>query len=116
MALAVLGFHQKIRAFSCQQSEKARTCSASNKMKSTEDIKVQWTGGRDVWLQVPVSSTEFAHVQTKVRTDDDDDSSDDWPEIVKQSTLFGFGAYNPRGQTFPNDVNEKQHALLKKGH
>lgn len=115
LALVVLASHQKIRAFSCQQGEKAGTCTASNKMKSTEDLKVQWAGGRDVWPKVPVSSTEFIHVQTKVRTDDDDvDSSNDWPEIVKQSTLFGFGAYNPRGQTFPDDVNEKQHALLKK--
>ena len=117
LALVVLVSHQKIRAFSCQHNEKANTCgAASNKMKSTEDLKVQWAGGRDVWPKVPIGSNEFIHVQTKVRTanDDDDDSSNDWPEIVKQSTLFGFGAYNPRGQTFPNDVNEKQHALLKK--
>ena len=36
-----------------------------------------------------------------------------WPQIIQEYTLFGFGAYNPRGQEAPSDVNERQHDLLR---
>ena len=36
-----------------------------------------------------------------------------WPQIIQEYTLFGFGAYNPRGQEAPDDVNERQHDLLR---
>jgi len=90
----------------------------SSSMKSAQDLQIQWAGGRDVWPRVPTENG-FVSIQTKVQDDEDDDSSNvagstsDWPTIVKESTLFGFGAYNPRGQTLPDDINRKQHALLK---
>jgi hypothetical protein len=40
--------------------------------------------------------------------------SRNWPDIIKESTMYGFGAYNPRGQALSNDINIKQHALLEK--
>lgn len=87
----------------------------SSSMKSPQDLQIQWAGGRDVWPRVPTENG-FISIQTKVQEDDSNNvagSSPDWPTIVKESTLFGFGAYNPRGQTLPDDINRKQHALLK---
>lgn len=83
-------------------------------MKSADDLKMQWAGGRDVWPKVPLlkDNSGFVHVQTRVKDADEDESEQNWPDIVKQSVLFGFGAYNPRGQTLPDDINDKQHILL----
>ncbi len=90
--------------------------------KSVDDLRVQWAGGRDVWPRVPIETQEgqdFISIQTKVK-DNNSESVDlkankpEWPRIVKESTLYGFGAYNPRGQELEVEVNEKQHALLHK--
>ena len=92
--------------------------------KSVDDLRIQWAGGRDVWPKVPIDDSgggRFISIQTKVKkentdiTNDNDDHNNEkssWPEIVKKSTLYGFGAYNPRGKTFPLEINEKQHSLL----
>ena len=89
-------------------------------MKSASDLQIQWAGGRDVWPEVPAGielDKNFVSIQTKVRDNSDIDSppssKNGWPHVVKSSVLFGFGAYNPRGQNLPFDVNEKQHDLLK---
>lgn len=94
--------------------------------KSVDDLRIQWAGGRDVWLRVPNEGEEgknFISIQTKVKENNSeslDHKSDhksnkpEWPRIVKESTLYGFGAYNPRGQELEVEVNEKQHALLHK--
>ena len=84
-------------------------------MKTAQDLQIQWAGGRDVWPQVP-HQDGFISMQTKVKDHSSSSSSGssyEWPEIVRESTLFGFGAYYPRGQTLPNEMNEKQHALLR---
>jgi hypothetical protein len=61
----------------------------------------------------------FSGKSTRSPTDNPNDSINtcttnkrQWPEIVRESTLFGFGAYNPRGQELPLEINDKQHALL----
>eukprot|EP00557_Chaetoceros_sp_GSL56_P001431 CAMPEP_0176498224 /NCGR_PEP_ID=MMETSP0200_2-20121128/12195_1 /TAXON_ID=947934 /ORGANISM="Chaetoceros sp., Strain GSL56" /LENGTH=193 /DNA_ID=CAMNT_0017896393 /DNA_START=139 /DNA_END=717 /DNA_ORIENTATION=+ len=88
-------------------------------LKTTQELKIQWAGGRDVWPKVPVDDG-FISIQTKVRDPISDDGVSaahgvrDWPMIVKESTMYGFGAYNPRGQVLSNDINEKQHKLLQK--
>jgi len=92
--------------------------------KCVDDLRIQWAGGRDVWPNVPIDDSgggSFISIQTKVKKENTDITNDrddqnyeksSWPEIVKQSTLYGFGAYNPRGKTFPLEINEKQHSLL----
>jgi len=100
----------------CTSTNKASlSMENSSSMKSAQDLQIQWAGGRDVWPRVPTENG-FVSVQTKVQDHDSDNvagSTSDWPTIVKESTLFGFGAYNPRGQTLPDDINRKQHDLLK---
>jgi len=101
----------------------------SNNMKSTEQLQSQWAGGRDVWKDIPTtftttSTSDKISIQTKVKeiSNNDDNNNNDqetslisneWPDIVKTSILYGFGAYNPRGQTLPDETNKKQHALLR---
>ena len=100
----------------CTTTDKASLArEKSSSMKSAQDLQIQWAGGRDVWPRVPTENG-FISIQTKVQDDDSSNvarSTSDWPTIVKTSALFGFGAYNPRGQTLPDDINRKQHALLK---
>jgi len=104
--------------------------------KSVDELRVQWAGGRDIWPLVPISSTTttdnngngFISIKTRVKdptttnTNNDDalpnnnnnnTNTASWPAIVRESTLFGFGAYNPRGQNLPLEINERQHALLR---
>ena len=103
-------------------------CSSENKKKSkqhktTEELQSQWAGGRDVWKDVPLlSSSKTINIQTKTKEDSSLDKQEipnstsninDWPEVVKSSVLYGFGAYNPRGQTVPDEINRKQHILLE---
>jgi Protein of unknown function (DUF3293). len=88
-----------------------------NGIKTAQELKIQWAGGRDVWPKVPVDEG-FMSIQTKVKDPKSLEVSQahlgkDWPAIVKESTMYGFGAYNPRGQVLSNDVNEKQHKLLQ---
>ena len=102
--------------------------------KTTRELQHQWAGGRDVWKDVPVCHSDgneeesrlvktTINIQTKVKPnnnidnddndDNDNDDNDNWPNVIKSSILFGFGAYNPRGQTLPLSINRKQHALLQ---
>ena len=102
-------------------------CSSENvkneQLKTTEELQSQWAGGRDVWKDVPIlSSSKTLNIQTKIKEDFSSDNQeissstshlDDWPEIIKSSILYGFGAYNPRGQTLPDEINREQHILLE---
>jgi len=78
--------------------------------KSIKDLQSQWAEGRDLWFSVPLTpSAGVASIQNRVREERDDCNNAEskiisWPEIVQKSILYGFGAYNPRGQTFPDDV------------
>jgi hypothetical protein len=89
---------------------------SSRDIKTAQELKIQWAGGRDVWPKVPVDEG-FMSIQTKVRDPTLNasaaDRGRDWPTIVKESTMYGFGAYNPRGQVLSNDVNVEQHNLLQ---
>ena len=84
---------------------------------------------------VGLNTTKYISIQTRVKVNNDDfeksmsystrNSNDihktikrqkrtpPWPQIIQEYTLFGFGAYNPRGQEAPDDVNERQHDLLR---
>ncbi len=102
----------------------------NEKPKSTQDLQSQWAGGRDIWKDVPILSSSISssssspinkiiNIQTKVNEDSNPNHSNlatkecEWPDIVKSSILFGFGAYNPRGQTLPDEINKRQHSLLE---
>jgi len=84
--------------------------------KSTQELQSQWAGGIDVWSAVPLANGETLAIQNRVkRTSDGNDASeqDAWPDIVCDSILYGFGAYNPRGQVISDEMNEQQRALLR---
>jgi len=84
--------------------------------KTTQELQSQWAGGIDVWSAVPLANGETLAIQNRVKrtSDGNDDSEEDaWPEIVYNSILYGFGAYNPRGQVVSDEMNEQQHALLR---
>jgi hypothetical protein len=95
--------------------------------KSIEQLQTQWAGGIDVWPKVPTSikstsldndtehDMETMSIQNRVLQEDEIDSvkPSEWPNVVRNSILFGFGAYNPRGQELPNVVNENRHARLQ---
>jgi len=95
-----------------------------NTDKTPQDLKLQWAGGRDVWPSVP-QGNGFVSIQTKVKEGESQKASGvksisdssvvavEWPDIVKNSILYGFGAYNPRGQTVADEINISQHEMLK---
>jgi hypothetical protein len=124
----------------CSTSSLSSSSNNENIMdtKTTEELQSLWAGGRDVWKAVPIiispstststkssssspsSSKESIDIQTKIRdvtesveSYDSKYKNNDWPDIVKSSTLYGFGAYNPRGQIVPDEINQKQHLLLE---
>lgn len=97
--------------------------SAATTMKSAQELQQQWAGGRDVWPNVPIGNNSFMSIQSKVKeesssstcvAEDSQNNRPEWPAIVKESTLFGFGAYNPRGKNLSHEINERQHVLLNK--
>ena len=113
----------------CTTSQGENMMDHQNK-KSTQELQSQWAGGRDVWKDVPINinlmSTNHKnsiHIQTKIKEEQEKDdrrensnnnkSDSTWPDVVTSSILYGFGAYNPRGQTLPDDVNRQQHLLLE---
>ncbi len=106
-------------------ADSSTSTSISASAKTAQELQIQWAGGRDVWPRVPIIGGEgegqgqFVSIQTKVKGEHPAATTTatidimEWPDIVKQSTMFGFGAYNPRGQTLPDDINIQQHALLR---
>ena len=114
-----------------------RVAMETKKRKSLDDLRLQWAGGRDAWLRVPLTSTPLKHNEpnfipfllTKVKNGGGDHSCSKrfensnvaaataeyesaWPPIVRESILFGISAYNPRGQEAPLETNQKQHLSL----
>jgi hypothetical protein len=115
--------------------------SNNDQHKTTEELQSQWAGGRDVWKDVPLLSSKSSkkvNIQTKLKeeveysssnqkmdnnvdnrpsSNDNDKNnnnySNEWPEIITSSILYGFGAYNPRGQTLPEKINKEKHLLLQ---
>ena len=88
----------------------------SGMKKTAQELQSQWAGGIDVWRAVPVANDQTILICNRVQRSDYEEpttASSEWPAIVQRSVLFGFGAYNPRGQTLPDDINEKQHASLQ---
>ena len=95
--------------------------------KSIKQLQTQWAGGIDVWPKVPTNIDSMTldkkserdvatiSIQTRVLKEDERDTvkTSEWPDVIRNSILFGFGAYNPRGKELPTDVNEKQHARLE---
>jgi len=114
---------------SCSSSQNKSNNNISNAddESNTNKLKAQWSLGRDVWKNVPIlsaSSSSTVHIQTKVRLEPRPDndtisssisssSSFSWPEIVQSSILYGFGAYNPRGEVMPDEINREQHLLMQ---
>jgi len=88
----------------------------TSSMENAQNLQIQWAGGRDVWPKIPTENG-FVSIQTKLKEPDSEElprSATDWPKIVEESTLFGFGAYNPRGKTLSDAINRNQHVLLQK--
>lgn len=81
--------------------------------KTAQELQSQWAGGIDVWRAVPVADDKTVLICNRVQRPDEPTASSVWPAIVQRSVLFGFGAYNPRGQTLPDNINEQQHASLQ---
>ncbi len=117
-------------------SNDKRSNNHGDKHKTAEELQSQWASGRDSWKDVPIipssSSSDTINIQTKIKEElspeqqlqllqnkkatqngGNNDSVNDWPEIIMKSILYGFGAYNPRGQILPDDINKKQHLLLQ---
>ena len=110
--LGTLFFPSPVRGLASSSS--CPDSSAPSGMKKTaQELQSQWAGGIDVWRAVPVANDETILICNRVQRPDEPTASSEWPAIVQRSVLFGFGAYNPRGQTLPDDINEQQHASLQ---
>ena len=97
-------------------SMKSSSSSSSHKMSDTINIqtKIKEELGIEEQIQYEKEMEEKLNKHA-LNSNYNNDSTNTmiWPEVVMQSILYGFGAYNPRGQTFPDDVNKKQHLLLQ---
>mmetsp|Transcript_4102 Transcript_4102/g.9777 ORF Transcript_4102/g.9777 Transcript_4102/m.9777 type:complete len:203 (-) Transcript_4102:157-765(-) len=89
------------------------------KRKSLEDLREQWAGGRDAWINVPLTSNNDAKQEflpclvTRIQRKSSNNSRSAWPRIVQESILFGLSAYNPRGQELPLNINQERQDLLR---
>ena len=104
------------RAFACHTT--IEDMARETQRKSLEDLRQQWAGGRDAWLNVPLTTDtdnkEFLPVLlTRIqKPQDSSTNASQWPRIVQNSIAFGLSAYNPRGQELPLEVNQNRQAKL----
>jgi hypothetical protein len=106
----VLSFHS--------QSNTLCNMSQNNNETRVHDLQTQWAEGKDIWPNVPVLSDgkminhHRVMIQTKVVPNTGTSSISQWPDIVTSRILYGFGAYNPRGNIVPDEINIEQHQKL----
>ncbi len=92
------------------------------KQKSLEDLRQQWAGGRDAWLNVPLTTSEDNNKEesltcllTRIQTQQGGSTNaSEWPKVVQVSTLFGLSAYNPRGKELQPEINLGRQSKLNK--
>ena len=83
-----------------------------------EDLRAHWKGAKDIWPSVPDDDQgQTRSIQSRVRQANESDVAlcpQNWPRVVRNSELYGMGAYNPLGQTGTDEYNTSNHELLRK--